>query len=267
MVSRDTIIIVVVCGVIAALILLVLVARVIRKASATSNPLPPVQPLAHLREQQLAKLEGTLPRSQTWYNTQNLNHLAAPQPFGSMSARGSRASLLTKNSPVDEESATSCSPMSDEPSLPIPSPSFHPARPGSSSSLGSSEPGHPPPPTSPHLDPPPPFPRSGSSSPGRRSRPLSTASSHSTIYSKASRHTLRGTPHGPHSQIQIILPTPLGTETGGDVTAQRRISRFDTDSVDRRSIADRWISPGTASGEDMPIPVPRVPSMYNVVNN
>ena len=43
----------------------------------------------------------------------------------------------------------------------------------------------------------------------RTSRPLSQASSYSNLSTSASRSTLRGTPHGPHSQVQIVLPAPL----------------------------------------------------------
>ncbi|KAF9569777.1 hypothetical protein CPC08DRAFT_701651 [Agrocybe pediades] len=269
MANKDTIAIVAVASVVAAAILAILVVRLVKKIAATSNPLPPVQPLAHHREHQLAKFENTLPRSQTWYNSQT--HLVAPD---TMSARASRASLLSKNSPTvsspgETESATLYSPMNYDHALPVPSPPFHPARPGSSSSSHvSSEQASPSSSQTPSATDHNPMPKSVSSP-----RPISVSSSHSTLYSKASRHTLRGTPHGPHSQIQIVLPMPLSANdlsrsASGDL---RRASRIDGEVYDRSSVADRWLSPGTPS-EGSPrrgsssqngIPaVPRVPSMY-----
>ncbi|KAF8912877.1 hypothetical protein CPB84DRAFT_1759745 [Gymnopilus junonius] len=53
-----------------------------------------------------------------------------------------------------------------------------------------------------------------------------SSSSRSTIYSKGSRNTLRGTPHGPHSRIEIILPTPLAGR------------QEDKEAVE---VADRWM--------------------------
>ncbi|KAF8973782.1 hypothetical protein BDZ97DRAFT_1912243 [Flammula alnicola] len=262
--KRDTIIIVAIASAFGALVLVVSLFRFIHQRSAKSNPLPPVQPLAHHREHQLAKLENsTLPRSQTWYDQ---NHLSAPQPFGSISPRGSRASLLPKNtSPTESESAAS-SPGLDQ-SLPIPTHSFNTARPNSSSSLGSSDPGHSPqvifgdPLTLPRV-------RSVSSSPSpaRRSRPLSTSSSHSTLYSKTSRNTLRGTPHSPHSQILIVLPAPLSQELSSSASGdQRRLSRIDSVPYDdhRTSVVDRWVS-GTIHSEHA-VPPADPPSSPNLL--
>ena len=66
-------------------------------------------------------------------------------------------------------------------------------------------------------------------------RPLSASSSRSTLYLESSRQNLRGTPHGPHSQTQIVLPAPLSQELLLD--------------ADRRSVADSWVSPGTTPRE------------------
>jgi len=246
MVNKDTIVIVSVAAVVLVAVIVIVSVRLVKKVAATSNPLPPVQPLAHHREQHLAKFDNTLARSQTWYNSQT--HLVAP---GSVSARASRASLLSKNSPTvsspaDTESAISCSPLNYDHTLPIPSPPFHPTRVASSSSLGLSE--NPTPSSSSSQPqstadnaPNTPFPRSLSSP-----RPLSVSSSHSTLYSKTSRHTLRGTPHGPHSQIQIVLPTPLGGDISRSASGDlRRASRLDGEAYDRTSVVDRWLSPGT----------------------
>jgi len=251
--AKDTVIIIAVCAALAAAVALFLTVRVVRHCMRTSNPLPPPQPLAHHREQQLAKFENSLPRSQTWYQQ---NHIPAPRQFGSNSARASSVSLIPKTSP-----SLSAEDSLDYTHLPLPNPSFLP-RPGSSSSYTSSETGHTrstftsnsssaglsSPPTPP-LEQPIPRPHARSSStPSRRSRPISTASSHSTIHSKTSRHTLRpGVPHGPHSQIQIVLPAPLSSDPynqfQADYPSSLPVSRFDDGSY-RKSVVDRWVSTG-----------------------
>lgn len=234
MVTRDTIIIIAVCGTVGLFLFVLIFVAVVKKLSAKSNPLPPIQPLAHHREQQLAKFEDSLPRSQTWYGSQT--HLVPPSGFGPM---GSRVSLMASNPSLMDgpESASSCSPTSYDRPPPLPIHSLEPPRPGSSSSLGSADPGG-------ALDRPA-IPRVRSlSSSARRHRPLSMSSSHSTIRTKNSRHTLRGTPHGPHSQIQIVLPAPLGSGLNSD-GASRRLSRFEGEGYDRTSVVDRWMSPGT----------------------
>ena len=48
---------------------------------------------------------------------------------------------------------------------------------------------------------------------------LKPSSSRSTLHSKSS---LRGTPHGPHSQIQIILPAPLSQELLPELPSSQR---------------------------------------------
>ncbi|KJA29388.1 hypothetical protein HYPSUDRAFT_196754 [Hypholoma sublateritium FD-334 SS-4] len=76
-------------------------------------------------------------------------------------------------------------------------------------------------------DPIPRMPRTPSSS---RHRPLSVASSHSTLRSKSTRQsTVRGTPHGPHSQLQIVLPTPLAPTHGHHLPR-------------RKSAVDQWVA-------------------------
>ena len=167
--SRDSLVIVVVCGAFAILILLCLLLRA-RRSGAT--PLPPIQPLAHHRQQ-----------------------LAPPPNFGPHS---SRSSLLPNKShpssflPVSTDDVT-LSPVSPL-SPPLPSRSFQDL---TSSSFLSSETDLPS--TPPHSSP-------------RRTRPLSTSSliTAGTLISRpASHHTLRGVPHASYNQIQIVLPAPL----------------------------------------------------------
>lgn len=127
-----------------------------RQRRARARPLPPVQALAHHREQQLTKLDGI------W--------LLSP-------------------------------------------PAVYPA-PGRPKSVPSS---------SSHT-----LPGTPSSS---RHRPLSVASSHSTLRSKSTRQsTIRGTPHGPYNQLQIVLPAPLAPMHG---TAS---------NPRRKSAVDQWVS-------------------------
>ena len=225
MVSTAVIIIIAVCGVVGVFLFAFVAVRSLKRLATTSNPLPPVQPLAHHREH----LVSTLPRSQTWYMT--AQQLPVPQPLSSISTKSSSTtSLLTsKPSLIEASPASTSSPLRYENSLTPPSPSFHTAQPDSStSSLGSSDPGHAPIPE----DGPPPsgLPRTwssaGTGNSARRKRPLSMSSSLSTVYSKASRNTLRGTPHGPHSRIEIILPTPLAGRQEADIEAVE--------------VADRW---------------------------
>ncbi|KAF8167888.1 hypothetical protein B0H34DRAFT_683548 [Crassisporium funariophilum] len=267
--SKDIIIIIAISIGVPTVFILFFLARFISRRTSSSAPLPQVQPLAHHREHQLSKLENSLPRAQTWYYP---NHLTTPHSFRSSSPGGSKASLIAKNpespSPSAEtitEDSAAFSPLDQDQLLPVPSPSFHSARPASPSSQGSSDPGHtspaslwarppntlstPPfdPPTIPHL-------RSSSSSPGppRRPRPHSIASS---TYSRTSRNTQRGVPHGPHSQIQIVLPAPLASNLSDARQrdqSRRPVSRFDTDSLDRRSVVDKWVLAGTLSMPELP---------------
>ncbi|KAF9056389.1 hypothetical protein BJ165DRAFT_1433044 [Panaeolus papilionaceus] len=263
MLSRDTIIIIAVFSAIGAFIFVLILTRVLKRITSTSAPLPPIQPLAHHREFHIAKLEATLPTSQTWYPNSSLS---AHHSFGTPSPRGgSTTSLIAKHPPPSPDATTvtdissSLSPASSH-TLALPSFQFNPARAGSSSSLtSSSEPGHMNTPFSAsnsYISSPGMGPRERSSMsnlgthhypvPSRRQRPMSIASSHSTIYSKASRNTLRGLPHRRHSQMQIVLPAPLAT--GTDIIPADPLRRMRTNTLDagdrfeRRSLVDRWVS-------------------------
>ncbi|PPQ98920.1 hypothetical protein CVT24_003551 [Panaeolus cyanescens] len=272
MLSRDTIIIIAIFSALGAFILVLILVRVLNHLTSTSAPLPPIQPLAHHREHHIAKLEAAIPNEQSWYPKST--SLAAHHPFGTPSPRGSSTSLLPKHPPpspdtttlTDLSSSSAFSPASSH-ALALPSPSFNPARPGSSSSLTStSEPGHansPSSASSSYISSPSITPREhpsltnlrGSHNPGpsRRQRPMSITSSHSTIHSKASRNTLRGLPHSRHSQIQIVLPAPLATGTdrhAPDPSRRKTMSSYDVpDAFDRRSLVDRWVSASESSPE------------------
>lgn len=167
MLSRGLLVVAIAVPAAAALVLAAVLLRVLarRRRAARASPLPPVQALAHHREQQLTKLDGI------WL-------LSPPAAYG-----------------------TASRPKSAVHSLPLPH----------------------------SHDPAPRLPRTPSSS---RHRPLSVASSQSTLRSKSTRQsTIRGTPHGPHSQLQIILPAPLAPMRG---TSPHHLPR-------RKSAVDQWV--------------------------
>ncbi|EFI28647.1 hypothetical protein CC1G_13673 [Coprinopsis cinerea okayama7 len=259
--SRQNIIIIAACSSAAGLILCYFLYRTIRNCRRSANPapLPPVQPLAHHREHRVAAHENSLSRPPTWFQP------ALPATH----SMGSKASLLGKESPLLSGSAPSSSvsatesgqefdlpPVSADSSqhLPLPSPSYHGGRPGSSSSYNSSDVSC----ASPHAfplnspDSAPPMPRPVADlrygSPARRPRPLSMSSMQS-MNSRTSRHTVRGLPHSPYNQVQIVLPTPLASTNN---------SRESLALSHRRSIVDSWLlpssnadSPSDVSGESV----------------
>lgn len=239
--SRQNIIIIAACAGGGGLLFVFFFYRSLRSClrSGDPAPLPPVQPLAHHREQQVARMDETLAsRPQTWYST------TPPPPPRSI---GSNTSLLGRNSPVLSPSSSSASPtpynsqLIDLPSpnhLSLPSPSYH----ADSSSLHSSEASCSPLPSEnssalalprPIVD------LRSSHTPNRRTRPLST-SSVGSFNSRTSRNTIRGAPHSPYSGVQIILPTPLASATNSRDSLSPNDPRFS--SYGRRSVADPWLS-------------------------
>ncbi|KAF9454916.1 hypothetical protein P691DRAFT_2231 [Macrolepiota fuliginosa MF-IS2] len=247
---HQTLVIVIVCAAVGGFVLVILLYRAIRSCRPrNAAPLPPIQPLAHQREHQLAQFEATL-RAQNYDPT----FLAAPppphSPLGSSSSRGSKASLLgSYSSPhtsyaqpgEGSEDLSNLSPL--EPAIPLElSPSA--STPGSSSINLNDSPTH----GSPSAPTPAPRPRhsksltrSGRDDQGRphHHRPSSLASSPSRSNSR------RGTPHGPHSQMQIIMPAPLAPGIPPNLTRQ---SIYEHDSPSERPyIVDRWVPAGRDS--------------------
>ncbi|KAI0082218.1 hypothetical protein K474DRAFT_845848 [Panus rudis PR-1116 ss-1] len=99
-----------------------------------------------------------------------------------------------------------------------------------------------------------PLPHSTSRSVSRqRSRPTSMVSMAGTTYSArtAGGSVIRGAPHGPYSNVQIVLPAPLDPKAYSqmDPLHEGNISTFAlTDaSVSRMSVADPWVLVGTSS--------------------
>lgn len=87
-------------------------------------------------------------------------------------------------------------------------------------------------------------PVSASSRPHRLSRPLSVGSNGSSAISRQSRNTIRGVPHGPHSQVQVVLPAPLAFNNDR-MSIHENSARF--------SVVDQW-APAAVRSEGNLIP-------------
>lgn len=242
--STSTIIIIaVVCGCVVVLVLSLFLWRLIVRIfkPRKSLPLPPVQELAHQREQQLALFSDQQRSSSAiWLDPNGLpvrpssRHFLLPTGSATSLSSSAKFSGYVVDDLSMESSSQLPSPLSAE-HLTAPNPPFHglshqnsvaslassaassdaPTM-SPSSSMAVSEPS-----TSPQNDIPPPMgsspihlhsTRSRSVS-QPRSRPLSLASSVTTMQSSQSRRSvLRGAPHGRYSTIQVVLPAPLAPE-------------------------------------------------------
>ncbi|KAI0374367.1 hypothetical protein BV20DRAFT_1041338 [Pilatotrama ljubarskyi] len=250
--SQSTIIIIaVVCGCVVLLVFALFLWRNLARSCRRSRkvPLPPVQDLAHHREQQLAAFsDRASSRPATWVDPPMFHPRAYSAHF--LSASASNASLIrhspdftnTSRSPTREgswavedtpssESSPYPTPLSTE-DLRAPNPSYFAMNPDNSmasvvsesSDMASS---------SAFTTSPSELAHSAESSasllqnayaPARprpprvsrsRSRPLSMVSSAGTMHSmqtSQSMNMLRGPAHSIHSNIQIVLPAPLAPE-------------------------------------------------------
>ncbi|KAI0768481.1 hypothetical protein BD413DRAFT_562344 [Trametes elegans] len=282
--SQSTIIIIaVVCGCVVLLVFVLFLWRNIARRCRRSRkvPLPPVQDLAHHREQQLAAFAA---RPATWAAEPPMFH-PHPRPYSSnvLSATASNASLI-RSSP--DLTSNGCGPTregswggEDAPSTesspyptPLPTDDLRAPNPSyfsvgvnphnsmasvvsdSSDALVTSSSELAPSVESsasllPHARP----------RPGRvsrsRSRPLSVVSSAGTMHSVQSHsmNTLRGPAHSIHSNIQIVLPAPLApelypaTRPSDDRISLAGVPRASSfyavgGEGDRRTVADPWIS-------------------------
>ncbi|KAJ7275289.1 hypothetical protein B0H12DRAFT_250461 [Mycena haematopus] len=253
--SAHTTLLIAVVAAVGGLIVVLLLLFCLCRRPAHKVPLPPKQELARYREQQTVHVE---PRPTTWYDSALLS-----APSGSFA--GSKSSLLPPSrggSPSRRPSLnTSESPSEDISDVPmhhgleLPHLSFD----TSSTSLSTAEtdsPASSPPPTASlsdqSLSHTPRHP-SSSSRPNRRPRPISVGSNGSSAISRQSRNnarnipTVRGVPHGPHSQVQIVLPAPLAFNSD-------RLSVHGNSS--RLSMVDQW-APPTVRSEGNPIPRPQ----------
>ncbi|KAJ7835302.1 hypothetical protein B0H13DRAFT_2108436 [Mycena leptocephala] len=247
--AHTTLLIAVVAGSVGGVLVLFLLFRLLRR--------PAKQELARYREQQTHHVAESRPP--TWYDsgflsapsgtfTGSKSSLLPPDSRGGSPFR--RPSLNTSESPSEDISHLSGSvPMAPE--LQLPHLSFD----TSSTSLSTAETDSPaswsPPlaslsdssfsPTSRYSRP-----TSTSSRPNRRPRPLSVGSNGSSAVSRQTRNTIRGVPHGPHNQMQIVLPAPLAFND--------RMSIHENSP--RLSVVDQW-APAAVRAEGNPIPKPQ----------
>ncbi|KAJ7786053.1 hypothetical protein B0H16DRAFT_1489007 [Mycena metata] len=243
--AHTTLIIAVAAGSVGGLLLLFLLYLLLRRPQK-QLPLPPKQELARYREHQIQVAESRPP---TWYDSGSLSappsrtftasksSLLPPDSRGGSPFR--RASLNTSESPSEDMSNF----------VPMVPPLYHPRSfDTSSSSLSTAETGESPtsPLTSTNDSLPQPRPTSSSSRNNRRSRPLSVGSNVSSAVSRNSRHNIRGVPHGPHSQVQIVLPAPLAFND--------RMSYHEPSA--RFSVVDQW-APMAVRSEGNLIPRPQ----------
>ncbi|KAH7920088.1 hypothetical protein BV22DRAFT_826259 [Leucogyrophana mollusca] len=247
-----TTIIVVVVGVVGCLIIIFLLYRVLRRSwTPKSAPLPPVQPIAHHREQQLAELADRTNRlsvrNELSYSSTPLglspsgsdaSLLKALEGDGYASHRGSFYALDNQRDTYDA--------LNGDDGLRLPIPAFGDSRRTSVSSLKSIDSAtHPLPPTPVSVAPPSPS-QSTFGRPIPRSRPVSQGRPRptSTVSMASVRSTRSGVPHGPHSQVKIVLPTPLAPALQPHMTppsADARLSGVENwEGSARTSMVDVW---------------------------
>lgn len=221
-----TVIIVVLCVVAGMLILFGLFQFLRRQLTRRSTPLPPVQPIAHYRKQRLTEFAERPTMSSTYSLSPCLSPSIGLSPTASDSSRltakynqtfPSQSSLYLADKGDDQ--GVLASSMNDENVPPTSNSTFIHVRRVSSSSSGSAS-----------STPPSVFVASCSSSQAmptpsysRRTGPASAVSSTSIRSRGSGRSTIVGTPHGPLSQVRLVLPAPLapslqaylsGPETG-----------------------------------------------------
>jgi len=278
--SKNTIIIIsVVCGSVAILVFALFLWRLFSRClkGRESTPLPPVQDLAHRREQQLAAFNER-------YNTNRRSHWLdvsdSEMPARASFKTGSSVSLLPtqdKNgggfiddATTVESSIASPTHLESEVNLSPPNPMFYPPLSANSSphvSMISTDSSYSTLPRAPTVSPSSSAPaseahsysqmsvESGSASlrqprprsrtpsrngtrPSPRGRPLSQISGH-TIHTTRSTSTMRGAPHQPYNNVQIVLPAPLASQLP---PAQQRSSPYTPGLSSRNSLfVDQWV--------------------------
>ncbi|KAG1889366.1 hypothetical protein F4604DRAFT_838632 [Suillus subluteus] len=207
-----TVIIVVLCVVGGMSILFGLFRFLRHRLARHSTPLPPVQPIAHYRKQRLTEFAEQPTMSSTYSLSSRLS------PSIGLSPAASDSSFLSvkynQNSPSQsslyladkgDEQGVPPSLANDEKVLPTPNPAFSHARRFSSSSSGSASS------TPPSISVPSRSPSQATltHSYSRRTGPVSAVSSTSIRSRSSGRSTIIGAPHGPLSQVRLVLPAPL----------------------------------------------------------
>ncbi|KAG2057161.1 hypothetical protein BDR06DRAFT_969718 [Suillus hirtellus] len=239
-----TVIIVVLCVVAGMLVLFGLFRFLRHRLARRSTPLPPVQPIAHHRKQRLTEFAERPTMSSTYSLSSRLS------PSIELSPAASDPSFLTSKYDqtfhsqsslylADKSDGQAAPPSlaNDEEVLPMPNPAFNHARRFSNSSLGSVS-------STPHSA------SVSSHSPSqatlihsysRHTGPALAASSTSIRSRSSGRSTIVGAPHGPLSQVRLVLPAPLAPSlhpylSGSDA------SRYAETSM-RPTMVDMWAPP------------------------
>lgn len=247
-VNHTTTVIIVVLCVLAGMSILFGLFRFLRhRLARRSTPLPPVQPIAHHRKQRLTEFAGRPTMSSTYSLSSRLS------PSIELSPAASDPSFLTSKydqtfysqsslylADKSDGQAAPPSPANDEEVLPMPNPAFNHARRFSSSSSGS-------------VSSTPPAASVSSHSPSqatlihpysRHTGPALAASSASIRSRSSGRSTIVGAPHGPFSQVRLVLPAPLAPSlhpylSGSDVS---RLG-VNAETSMRPTMVDMWASP------------------------
>lgn len=274
--SSTTVIIIAVSCSVGGLVLGFVMWRILRACRSTSAPLPPVQPLARHREEYPQHSDKS--RISVWNAERGGNRLqvfpsdqASDDPL--FSSR--HASFQTDDS----------EPMVSSPVLPYPNPAFKASWGGRDSSpLGSMNStstvesiplpqgasSH----SLPHAQSMPSDMNSATASSSRpiprQARPSLPRPVSSASYNSATnRNTIRGSPHGPHSNIQIVLPSPLSPQLHPDSRGGSRMGNRE-DMGSRNSYVDQWISPngfGPEHDGDEPAHSMQIPPFTSASNS
>ncbi|KIK99886.1 hypothetical protein PAXRUDRAFT_822247 [Paxillus rubicundulus Ve08.2h10] len=224
--------------------------RLCRRKSA---PLPPKQPIAYYREQYLTEFADRRGNSVNSFEPSNPSVPHRLSPAGSdashflvegedISSEGASAYFLDSSGSL--QTSRRGSPRLYRPhELQTPNPSFGAGnRRNSSSSMGSGCSTPPPPSVHSSSQPQSTFLRPIPS----RHRPRSMVSTNS-VPSSSNRSTIVGVPHGPHSQVKIVLPAPLAPALRPHVPRSSSDASFPgidsrSNSV-RTSMVDMWAPP------------------------
>lgn len=275
--TSTIVVIVVVCGAVVVLALILFLWRFLFRLCSRKkpNPLPPVQLLAHQRQEQVAALA----ERKTFYEADSFRGSTYKPPLHQTPSYASLlpgSSISSRQNSVHVDHATSADslsalgpPVSMNGLIP-PNPLFNPH--ASTSSVNSSSDGVSPSSSVPFSDtasyvshvtsasghrlssrP------GGRSVPRSQSRPVSLASSVGTMQTfQSSRGSIiRGAPHSRLSNIQIVLPAPLAPQTypfhPADVGMDRMSGSYilggtgEDESAGQSVFVDRWVPVGTRS--------------------
>ena len=288
--TTTIIVIVVVCSCVGLLILALFLWRLIFRTCRRSRPtpLPPVQELAHRREQQFAVFadrqvvnkptawlgDSLGSRQSQLYHASSALSLLPATPERNSSAHDDEGATAESSSPLPDEQplhppnpaffGTSWDPSSSphnsfisttttaSSTAPSPSPSTNIPLPDASPSaaITAADSAQPHAPAGSHGTPPRARMSRSSSRPqaDTLNRRLSQMSSATTTHrSIASRNSsvICGPPHSRHSNIQIVLPAPLGPHPLN--TDSSIVEHGDRSSVRTSGFADQWVNAGSRS--------------------